>query len=161
MDYCINCHWCWLWDIFISWMHNFLLLVVEWCCLKLFVTWCAVVVYWSVVTAHDSESGGAGSNPEWVLVYYQALITAQGLPEPSSLRGSTLGTRAIEHKGCNGACKLIDGCSITLCLATVSWYQLAYATKIKSIPLHDSIEGLSQKIVSITLHYINVLSAYT
>ena len=25
----------------------------------------------------------------------------QGLPEPSSLRGSTLGTRAAEHKGCN------------------------------------------------------------
>ena len=33
------------------------------------------------------------------------------------------------------------------------WYQLAYATEIKSIQLHDSIEGLSQKIVSITLHY--------
>ena len=27
-------------------------------------------------------------------------MTAQGLPEPSSLRGSTLGT-AAEHKGCN------------------------------------------------------------
>ena len=25
----------------------------------------------------------------------------QGLPEPSSLRGSTLGTRAAEHKSCN------------------------------------------------------------
>ena len=34
------------------------------------------------------------------------------------------------------------------------WYQLAYATEMKSIQLHDSIEGLSQKIVSITLHYI-------
>ena len=37
------------------------------------------------------------------------------------------------------------------------WYQLAYATEMKSNQLHDSIEGLSQKIVSITLHY----SVYT
>ena len=36
------------------------------------------------------------------------------------------------------------------------WYQLAYATGMKSIQLHDSIEGLSQKIVSITLHYITL-----
>ena len=73
-----------------------------------------------VVTAHDSESGRPGSNPEWGLVYYEASITAQGLPEPSSLRGSTLGTRAAEHKGCNWACKLIDGCSLVLCSTTVS-----------------------------------------
>ena len=33
--------------------------------------------------------------------YYKASITAHGLPEPSSLRGSTLGTRAAEHEGCN------------------------------------------------------------
>ena len=39
----------------------------------------------------------------WVgAIYYEASITAQGLPEPSSLRGSsTLGIRADEHKGCN------------------------------------------------------------
>ena len=36
------------------------------------------------------------------------------------------------------------------------WYQLAYATKIKSIQLHDSIVRLSQKIVSFTLHYITL-----
>ena len=47
------------------------------------------------------SSGCPGSNPEWELIYYEASITAQGLPEPSSLRGSTLGTRAAEHKGCN------------------------------------------------------------
>ena len=52
-----------------------------------------------VVTAYDSESGPPGSDPEWGLIYYEAPITAQGLPEPSSLRGSTLGTRAAEHKG--------------------------------------------------------------
>ena len=44
-----------------------------------------------VVTAYDSESGRTSSNPEWGLIYYEAPITAQGLPEPSSLRGSTLG----------------------------------------------------------------------
>ena len=41
------------------------------------------------------------SSPEWGLTYYKASITAQGLPEPSSLQGSTLGTRAAKHKGCN------------------------------------------------------------
>ena len=54
-----------------------------------------------VVTTYDSESGRPGSGPEWGLIYYEASITAQGSPEPSSLRGSTLGTRAAEHKGCN------------------------------------------------------------
>ena len=53
-----------------------------------------------VVTAYDSESGHPGSNPEWGL-YYEALIAAQGLPEPSSLQSSTLGISAAEHKGCN------------------------------------------------------------
>ena len=54
-----------------------------------------------VVTAHDSESGRPGSIPEWGLIYYEASITAQGSRKPSSLRGSTLGTRAAEHEGCN------------------------------------------------------------
>ena len=55
-----------------------------------------------LVTAYDFESGRLGSNPGWGLIYYKASITAQGLPEPSSLRGSTLGTRAAEHiKGCS------------------------------------------------------------
>ena len=34
-------------------------------------------------------------------IYYEASITAQSVPEPLSLRGSTLGSRAAEHKGCN------------------------------------------------------------
>ena len=83
------------------------------------------VMYWRhdvvcsgsvVVIAYDSESGRPGSNPEWGTIYYEASITAQGLPEPSSLRGSTLGTRAAV----TGACKLIDGCSLVLCSATGS-----------------------------------------
>ena len=54
-----------------------------------------------VVTAYDFESGRTGSNPAWGPIYYEASITAQGLSEPSPLRGSTVGTRAAEHKGCN------------------------------------------------------------
>ena len=73
-----------------------------------------------VVTAYDSESGRPGSSLEWRLIYYEASITAQGLPEPSSLRGSTLGTRAAEHKGCNWGMQMIDGCSLALCSATIS-----------------------------------------
>ena len=69
-----------------------------------------------VVTAFDFESDRPGSNPEWGLIYYKASITALGLPEPSSLRGSTLGTREAEHKGCNWACKLTDGCSLKSCV---------------------------------------------
>ena len=41
-----------------------------------------------VVTAYDFESSRPGSNPEWGPIYYKASIRAQGLPEPSSLRGS-------------------------------------------------------------------------
>ena len=65
---------------------------------------CSVIVL--VVTAYDFESGCPGSNPEWGAIYYKASITAQGSPEPSSLRGSTLSTRAAEHKNGNWACKL-------------------------------------------------------
>ena len=33
---------------------------------------------------------------------YEARSTVQGLPEPSSLRGSTLGTNPVEHKDATG-----------------------------------------------------------
>ena len=73
-----------------------------------------------VVSVYDFESGNPGSNPKWWSIYYEVSITAQGLPEPSSLRGSTLGTRAAEHKGCNWDRQMIDGCSLELCVATLS-----------------------------------------
>ena len=41
------------------------------------------------------KSDHPGSNPEWGLIYYKTVITAQGIPEPSSLQGNTLGARAI------------------------------------------------------------------
>ena len=55
------------------------------------VHWCSGSVG---VTAYDFESGRPGSSPEWGLKYYEASLTAKGLPETSSLRGSTLGTSA-------------------------------------------------------------------
>ena len=88
-----------------------------------------------MVTSYDFESGRPGSNPEWGLIYFKASITAQDIPEPSSLRGSTLGTRAAEHnhKGCNWARKLTDGCSLKSCVGP---HLLAYALEIKSTQLH-------------------------
>ena len=73
-----------------------------------------------MVTTYDFESGRPGSNPEWGPIYYKASITAQGLPEPSSLRGSTSVPEQLNIKTVTGACKLIDGCSLALCSATVS-----------------------------------------
>ena len=72
-----------------------------------------------VVTAYDFESGRPGSNPEWGPICYKASINAQGLPEPSSLRGSTLGTRTAEHKGCNWGMQA-DDCSLALFSVTDS-----------------------------------------
>ena len=55
----------------------------------------------------------------------------------------------LNIKAVTGACKLIDGCSLALCSVTVSVVSAGiYATEIKSIQLHDSIVGLSQKTVS-------------
>ena len=90
-----------------------------------------------MVTAYDSESGRPGSNPEWGLIYYEASITAQGLPEPSSLRGtiSTLVPEQLNIKAVTGACKLIDGCSLALCSATVSVVSagICHRNKVNSI----------------------------
>ena len=95
--------------------------------------------------------------PEWGSIYYEALITAQGLPEPSSLRGSTLGTRAAEHKGCNGACKLIDGCSLALCSATDSVVSagICHRNKVSSIAWLYRRAQPKDSILYITLHYSN------
>ena len=73
------------------------------------------------------------------LIYYEASITTQGLPEPSSLRGSTLGTRATEHEGCNWVCKLTDGCTLKSCVRP----HLSYATeKVNSTACSASVTGL-------------------
>jgi hypothetical protein len=63
--------------------------------------------------------------------YAIRLRSAQDIPEPSSLRGGTLGTRATVTR----ACKLIDGCSLALCLATVLVVSagICHRNKINSI----------------------------
>ena len=91
-----------------------------------------------VVTAYDLESRRPGWSPEWGLIYYKASITAQGIPEPSSLQDSTLGTRAAEHKGCNWGMQ-IDWWLQSFVRPHLQWHHLAYATGIMSIQLHDSI----------------------
>ena len=53
-------------------------------------------------------------------LYYKASISAQGLPEPSSLRGSTSVPEQLNIKAVTGSCKLIDSCNLALCSATVS-----------------------------------------
>ena len=63
---------------------------VQWLCLRIV---CSGSI---VVTTLDPEV--PGSSPEWVPIFYEARSTAQGLPEPSSLRGSTLGTSPVEHQ---------------------------------------------------------------
>ena len=73
-----------------------------------------------VVTAYDLESGRPGSNTEWGPIYYKASITAQGLPEPSFLRGGTSVPDPLNIKAVTVACKLINGCSPELCSAKPS-----------------------------------------
>ena len=107
--------------------------------------------YDSESATHDSESWEGG----WGGDHCTGLTRAFILPSP--LRGSTLGTRAAEHKGCT-ACNWGMQIDWWLQSCTVfQWYPLAYATEMKTIQLHDSIKGLSQKIVSITLHYTTLL----
>jgi len=73
-----------------------------------------------VFTDYDFESGRPGSNHEWRPIYYKASIFAQGFPEPSSLQGSISVPEQLNINAVTGSCKLIDGCSLALCSATVS-----------------------------------------
>ena len=88
-----------------------------------------------MVTAYDFESGRPGLSPEWGPIYYKVLITAQGLPEPSSLWGSTSVPEQLNIKAVTGACKLIDGWSLALCSATVSVVSagICHRNKVNSI----------------------------
>ena len=77
-----------------------------------------------------------------------------GLPEPSSLRVSALGTRAAEHKGCNWGMQVdwwLQPCAVFgHRLSGIIW---PMPQKLKSIQLHDSIVmAIPQD--SIILHYI-------
>ena len=95
---------------------------------------CAVVVHYLWFW-----SGRPGSNPDWGPIYYEASVTAHGLPEPLSLRVVHWAPDQLNMKVVTGACILIDGSSLELCSATPSVVHLAYVTEMKSIQLHDSV----------------------
>ena len=116
-----------------------------------------------VVTAYDFESGRPGSNPEWGLIYYKASITAQGLPEPSSLRGSTLGTRTAEHKGCNWACTLTDGCSLKSCMCSatpsVASSGICHRNKSQLNCMQRLCDWVKRRSISVSYIYIYICIA--
>ena len=107
-----------------------------------------------VVTAYDSESGHPGSNPEWgqYTMRFRSLHRAFPSLHPSGVVHWV--PEQLNIKGCNWACKLIDGCSLVLCLATGSVVSsgICHRNKVNSTawlyrdwPFH--------KTVSFTLHY--------
>ena len=72
--------------------------------------------------------------------------------------GSTLGTRAAEHKGCNWGMQLIDGCSFELFSATVSVVSagICHINKVNSIAWLYRKAQPKDIIYYITLHYITL-----
>ena len=73
-----------------------------------------------VVTAYDSESGHPGSNPEWrqYTMRLRSLHRAYSSLHPSGVVHWV--PEQLNIKAVTGACKLINGCSLVLCLATPS-----------------------------------------
>ena len=51
------------------------------------------------------------------IIYPVVYRSAVNIPDS---RVVNLGTRAAEHQGCNWGMRLIDGCSLELCVATFS-----------------------------------------
>ena len=86
-------------------------------------------------------------------------MAAQGLPEPSSLRGRTLGTRAAEHKACKWGMQLVDWRFLQLAVYNHTFsgvHMQVCATEMNSIqhawPSRDGIR-YKESILHITLHY--------
>ena len=93
-----------------------------------------------VVTAYDSESGRPGSNPEWGQITIRLRSLHRAYPSLHPFKVVQWVPEQLNIKAVTGACKLIDGCSLELCSATLSVASSGiYATEIKSIQLHDSI----------------------
>ena len=90
-----------------------------------------------VVTAYDSESGRTGSNPEWGLISYEASIAAVHRAYPSLHPSGVVHwvPEQLNMKAVTGACKLIDGCSLALCSATLSVVSagICHRNEVKSI----------------------------
>ena len=82
----------------------------------------------------------------------------QDLPEPSSLWGSTLGTRAAEHKGCDWSMQVNWWLQPRALNGHTFRHNLVYATEIKVNSNARLYRGSSQKIK--TIHYITLHSHY-
>ena len=117
---------------------------VEFYCSPLMEQQCSVVI-----AAYDFESSRPGSNilsGDDILWGFDHCSAGLTRPEPSSLRGSTLGIGAcwlLNIKDVTWSCKLIDGCSLELYVfghtfSGIIWH-MPRSTEIKSIQLHDCI----------------------
>ena len=73
-----------------------------------------------MVTAHDSESGRPGSNPEWGQYTMRLRSLHRAHPSLHLFGVVHWVPEQLNIKAVTGACKLIDGCSYALCSATVS-----------------------------------------
>ena len=97
-----------------------------------------------------------GSNPEWGLIYYKALITAQDIPETSSLRGSTLGTRGAEHKAVaiTGHASWLMVAALKAVLGHTFWHTPQKWSQLNCMQrLCDWVEGRS---ISVSYIYIYI-----
>ena len=94
-----------------------------------------------MVNAYDFESSCPGSNPAWG--QYTIRLRSLHRAHPGLLHSGVVHwvPEQLNIKAVNGACKLIDGCSLELfsAMPALQWHRLAYATEIKSIQLHDFI----------------------
>ena len=95
---------------------------------------------WNLIARFRILSGGQ---------YAIRLRSAQDIPEPSSLWGSTLGTRAVR----------MMIAALHCVWPQFQWYQLAYATEIKKNQLHDStvVTWPLDSINYVTLHPYSLL----
>ena len=108
-----------------------------------------------VVTAYDSESGRPSSNPEWGQYTMRLRSLHRAYPSLHPFGVVHWVPEQLNIKAVTEACKLIDGCSLVLCLATPSVVPagICHRNKVDSIAwLYRN--GPSHKIVWFTLHYI-------
>ena len=71
-----------------------------------------------VVTAYDFESGGPGSSPEWGQYTMRLRSLHWAYPSLHPFGVVHWVPEQLNINAVTGACKLIDGCSLELCLAT-------------------------------------------
>ena len=109
-----------------------------------------------MVSTSDYESGCPGSSPEWVPVLQETRSLHRSYQSLHPSGGSPLVPEKLNIKVVIGACKLIDGCSLELHLATPS---VASSGKCNSNQVNSIAwlyRGPCQKDSSNTLYYITL-----